>query len=175
MAMIPEPLNASGALMITLLRRLALVLSAYLAASVITGYAVYGFDIVCFRVLPGPRTVQLTGGLTLAIFIALFASAPAGVVIALGEVFTWRNPVLYAATGSMIGLALGVVFSPPRWLPIFGLCFGPVSGLIYWGIAGRTAGLAETWQRHLLAAIALLPVALAIATFASAAMRGFRG
>jgi hypothetical protein len=90
--------------------------------------------------------------LTTSAFVAAFSFAPSVVVILLAESFAWRSALLYAVAGGVVGLfcgyTLGLVEYAPRFrfdVP-FGTNFelmagaGIAAGLVYWLIAGRTAG-----------------------------------
>ncbi len=136
---------------------------AYALAALAAGYAV---DVALLIVPSGGHGQDagaggITFGLMITFFVAIFAALPASLVVAAGEFKAWRMWWYYALAGALIGIALGRMFSPPPWFPWMGAGFGPVSGLIYWAIAGRYAGLADTRHRNLLAAMFLcLTVAL---------------
>ena len=90
--------------------------------------------------------------LTTSTFVAAFSFAPAAVVILLAESFAVRSVLIYAVAGGVIGLfcgyTLGFVEYAPRFRidTPFGTNFelmaaaGIAAGLVYWTIAGRTAG-----------------------------------
>lgn len=140
------------------LLRTASIIAAYLLASLAAGYAVH----VALLAEPTGHLGQdataggLTFGLMVTVFVIIFASVPASLVISLGEFKSWRMWWYYAIAGSLIGLGLGAMFAPPSWFPWLGLGFGPVSGLIYWGIAGRKAGLEDQNPRLVIALIFLV-------------------
>jgi hypothetical protein len=140
------------------LLRLAYILLAYFLASLAAGYAVYGALLIAPSDGPGQEASNagMTFGLMVTLFVAIFASVPASLVIALGEFKTWRMWWYYAIAGALIGFGLGTMFAPPDWFPMLGLCFGPVSGLIFWGIAGRQAGLAAQNPRVAVAVVFLI-------------------
>ncbi len=146
--------------MVTALIRFAIIILAYGLASLAAGYAVY----IALLIAPadglGKDAYQsgITFGLVIAMFVAMFAALPASAVVAVGEFRSWRMWWYYAIAGAVIGAVLGNMFMPPLWFPWLGLGFGPVSGLIYWGIAGRNAGLVDRNPR--------LAVALAFSVFA---------
>jgi hypothetical protein len=91
--------------------------------------------------------------LTTSAFVCAFSFAPAAVFILLAESFAWRSALLYALAGGAIGLfcgyTLGFVEYAPRFRidAPFGTNFelmaaaGIAGGLVYWLIAGRTAGI----------------------------------
>jgi hypothetical protein len=135
--------------------RFAIILLAYGAASLAAGYAVY----VALLIVPQGGSGQdaqaggITFGLMVTMFVAIFAGPLASLVVAWGEFRLWRMWWYYAVAGSLIGCALGTLFAPPFWFPWLGLGFGPVSGLLYWGIAGRNAGLDEKNPRYAVALV----------------------
>jgi hypothetical protein len=90
--------------------------------------------------------------LTTSAFIAAFAFAPAVVAILLTEAFGLRSILIYALAGGAVGLfcgyTLGFIERVPQFqiTAPFGTNFelmagaGIAAGLVYWLIAGRTAG-----------------------------------
>jgi hypothetical protein len=108
--------------------------------------------------LPAPQDWPLISFviLTTSAFVAAFAFAPAVVVILVAESFAFRSVLLYALAGAAIGLVcgytLGFVAQAPRFQTgaPFGTNFellgaaGIAAGLVYWLVAGRTAG---PWRR----------------------------
>jgi hypothetical protein len=86
-------------------------------------------------------------------FVAAFAFAPSIVVILLAESFAWRSMLLYAIAGGLVGLFCGYAFGFVQYAPRFrfdapfGTNFelmagaGIAAGLVYWIMAGRTAGV----------------------------------
>lgn len=138
--------------------RVLIIVAAFLLASLVTGYVVYG---ALFLYPTGgagqdAQTAGFTFGLFVAMFVAFFAAMPAALVIALGEYKSWRMWWYYAIAGSAIGVTLGAMFSPPDWFPWLGLGFGPFAGAIYWAIAGRNAGLNDQTPRLVIVVILLL-------------------
>lgn len=90
---------------------------------------------------------------TVSAFVAAFSFVPAVIAILVTETFGLRSVVLYAMAGGLIGLfcgyTLGIIGPLPRIdfdLPL-GTNFellaaaGIAAGLVYWLIAGRSAGL----------------------------------
>jgi hypothetical protein len=85
-------------------------------------------------------------------FVAVFSFAPAAMVILLTESFNSRSVLVYAIAGGLIGIfcgyTLGFVEYAPRFRidAPFGTNFelmaaaGIAGGLVYWLVAGRTAG-----------------------------------
>ncbi|WP_020179458.1 hypothetical protein [Methylopila sp. M107] len=84
---------------------------------------------------------------TVALLFAPLMGAPAIVAVLIGEMFSLRSWIFYAAAGA--GSALlpwslapssfeGPVFTTPQVIAA-----GLVGGLVHWLIAGRRAGLAE--------------------------------
>ena len=85
------------------------------------------------------------------IFISGFALLPAMIVVLITEAFYVRGVLTYAVGGAIVGAAcyLGLVPFDPATLHFDGIVrrhleimtgAGIVAGLIYWMIAGRTAG-----------------------------------
>jgi hypothetical protein len=85
------------------------------------------------------------------IFISGFALLPALIIALITEAFSIRGALSYAVGGAIVGLAcyLGLVPFDPETLHFEGVVrrhmeimtgAGIVAGLVYWMIAGRTAG-----------------------------------
>ena len=85
------------------------------------------------------------------IFISGFALLPAAIIALITEAFFIRSALTYAVGGALVGLAcyLGLVPFDPETLHFEGIVrrhmeimtgAGIVAGLVYWMIAGRTAG-----------------------------------
>jgi hypothetical protein len=100
---------------------------------------------------------------TVSAFVAAFSFVPAIIAILVTETFGLRSVLIYALAGGLIGLfcgySLGFIGPLPRFdfdMPL-GTNFelltaaGIAAGLVYWLIAGRSAGLwrdrAEPAQR----------------------------
>ena len=89
------------------------------------------------------------------IFISGFALLPAMIIALITEAFCIRSALAYAVGGALVGLAcyLGLVPFDPETLHFEGIVrrhmeimtgAGIVAGIVYWMIAGRTAG---AWRR----------------------------
>jgi hypothetical protein len=85
------------------------------------------------------------------IFISGFALLPALIIALITEAFSIRSALAYAVGGALVGLAcyLGLVPFDPETLHFEGIVrrhleimtgAGIVAGLVYWMVAGRTAG-----------------------------------
>ncbi len=85
------------------------------------------------------------------IFVSGFALLPAAIIALITEAFFIRGALTYAVGGAMVGLAcyLGLVPFDPETLHFEGIVrrhmeimtgAGIVAGLVYWMIAGRSAG-----------------------------------
>jgi len=85
------------------------------------------------------------------IFISGFALLPAFIIAVITEAFSIRSLLAYAIGGGLVGLAcyLGLVPFDPETLHFEGIVrrhleimtgAGIVGGMVYWMIAGRTAG-----------------------------------
>lgn len=86
------------------------------------------------------------------IFVSGFALVPALIVVLVTEAFSIRSALAYAIGGGLVGVGcyLGLVPFDPGTLHFDGIVrrhleimtgAGIVGGLVYWVIAGRTAGL----------------------------------
>jgi hypothetical protein len=85
------------------------------------------------------------------IFLSGFALLPALIVVLITEAFYVRRVLAYAVGGAVVGMAcyLGLVPFDPQTMQFDGIVrrhleimtgAGIVAGLVYWMIAGRTAG-----------------------------------
>lgn len=94
------------------------------------------------------------------IFISGFALLPALIVVLITEAFYVRSVLAYAVGGAIVGAAcyLGLVPFDPDTFQFHGIVHrhleimtgaGIVAGLIYWLIAGRTAGAWREPRRSL--------------------------
>ncbi len=136
------------------LKQIALILVGYCLAAVITGFVVAAcvhFDNREYG--EGARQGFFGFAVMVSFFVAVFAAMPAAGTVALGEYKAWRMWWYYALAGSLIGCVLGYSFRPPAFFPWLGLGFGPVSGLIFWAIAGRNAGLESVNGRRIVVAV----------------------
>ena len=142
-----------------LIGRLFVILFAFLAASFVAGMIVVGAimfpefsDLGAGPVDPGVLNVILGFGF---IFVSGFALVPAMIVVAITEAFYVRGALTYAVGGGLVGLAcyLGLVPFDTEQLRFEGIVrrhleimtgAGIVAGVVYWMIAGRTAG---AWRR----------------------------
>jgi hypothetical protein len=138
-----------------LIGRLFVILFAFLAACLVAGMIVVGAvlfpefsDLGAGPVDPGALDIVFGFGF---IFISGFALLPAMIVVAITEAFYVRSPLTYAVGGGLVGLAcyLGLVPFDPNTLRFDGIVrrhleimtgAGIVAGVVYWMIAGRTAG-----------------------------------
>ncbi|MFO1032572.1 MAG: hypothetical protein U1E15_00160 [Hyphomicrobiales bacterium] len=75
-----------------------------------------------------------------SIVIAIWAALPAHAFIALMEWQAIRTPYAYCAFASLAGLAFSFILKVPGWVPLAGILIGLATGLLFWVIAGRTAG-----------------------------------
>jgi len=138
-----------------LIGRLLVIFFAFLAACLAAGIIVVGA--VLFPELSDlgggpvdPRVVDIVIGLGF-VFVSGFALLPAMIVALITEAFSIRGVLAYAVGGALVGLAcyLGLVPFDPETLHFEGIVrrhmeimtgAGIVAGLVYWMIAGRTAG-----------------------------------
>jgi hypothetical protein len=142
-----------------LIGRLFVVFFAFLAACLVAGMVVVGAilfpefsDLGAGPVDPGVLNIMLGFGF---IFVSGFALVPAMIVVLLTEAFYIRSALAYAAGGGIVGLAcyLGLVPFDAEQLRFEGIVrrhleimtgAGILAGMVYWMIAGRTAGAWRT-------------------------------
>jgi hypothetical protein len=139
----------------TLIGRLLVILFGFFAACAVAGMVVVGAvlfpefsDLGAGPVDPGVLNVVLGFGF---IFVSGFALLPAMIVVAITEAFYVRGVLTYAVGGGLVGLAcyLGLVPFDTTTLRFEGIVrrhleimtgAGIVAGVVYWMIAGRSAG-----------------------------------
>ncbi len=138
-----------------LIGRLFVVFFAFLAACLVAGIFVVGTvlypEISDFTGAPIDQSaIDVVLGFGF-IFISGFALLPALIVVLITEAFYIRSVLAYAVGGGLVGAAcyLGLVPFDPNTLHFDGIVrrhmeimtgAGIVAGLVYWLIAGRTAG-----------------------------------
>ncbi len=138
----------------TIIVRLFVVLFAYLlgciaASSVLTlGTLSPQWDELAALGFP-PAALWAVVGVG-AVVIAAIAVVPSLLVIALAEGFAWRSIVIYGTVGGILALALCYGIDFARYLGGPDSAFarprevlaasGIAGGLVYWALAGRTAG-----------------------------------
>jgi hypothetical protein len=138
-----------------LIGRLFVVFFAFLCACLVAGAIVIGAimfpdfsDLGAGPVDPGALNILLGFGF---IFVSGFALIPAAIIVLITEAFCIRGALTYAVGGALVGLAcyLGLVPFDPATLQFDGIVrrhleimtgAGIVAGLVYWLIAGRSAG-----------------------------------
>jgi hypothetical protein len=138
-----------------LIGRLFVIFFAFLAACLVAGMIVVVAvlfpefsDLGSGPVDPGALNIVLGFGF---IFISGFALLPAMIVAMITEAFYIRSALAYAIGGGLVGLAcyLGLVPFDTDTLRFDGIVrrhleimtgAGIVAGVVYWMIAGRTAG-----------------------------------
>src|SRR5712692_2504777 len=138
-----------------LIGRLFVILFGFLAACLVAGMIVVGAvlfpefsDLGTGPVDPGALNIVLGFGF---IFISGFALLPAMIVVAITEAFYIRGVFTYAVGGAIVGAAcyLGLVPFDPQTMQFDGIVrrhleimtgAGIVAGLVYWMVAGRSAG-----------------------------------
>ena len=138
-----------------LIGRLFVILFAFLAACLVAGLIVVVAvlfpefsDLGTGPVDPGAFNIVVGFGF---IFISGFALLPAMIVAAITEAFYVRSALAYAVGGGLVGLAcyLGLVPFDTETLRFDGIVrrhleimigAGIAAGVVYWMIAGRTAG-----------------------------------
>jgi hypothetical protein len=127
-----------------LLRLIVVVPLAYVAAVVAAGFVVYS-DIVGFAVDPVYTGLIVGWSVIITGTIGAVAFVPSALAILAAELFRWRSIFFYLAVGGAIGFVSHVLSGPLKpgdnaeslaVLPAAGF----VGALVYWLIAGRTAG-----------------------------------
>ncbi|MBV8924885.1 MAG: hypothetical protein JOZ74_05890 [Bradyrhizobium sp.] len=138
-----------------LIGRLFVIAFAFLAACLVAGMVIVAAimfpefsDLGSGPVDQGAIDIILGFGF---IFISGFALLPAAIIALITEAFSIRGALTYAVGGAIVGLAcyLGLVPFDPETLRFQGIVrrhleimtgAGIVAGLVYWMVAGRTAG-----------------------------------
>jgi hypothetical protein len=144
-----------GVWAMALIGRIFVVLFGFLAACFVAGMIVVGAvlypeisDLGGAPIDQGALDILLGFGF---IFLSGFALLPALIVVLITEAFYIRSILAYAVGGALVGAAcyLGLVPFDPQTMQFDGIVrrhleimtgAGIVAGLIYWMIAGRTAG-----------------------------------
>ena len=139
----------------SLIGRLFVILFAFLAACLMAGIIVVGAvlypefsDFGSGPIDQSAINVVLGFGF---IFLSGFALLPALIVVLITEAFYVRSVLAYAIGGALVGAAcyLGLVPFDPLTMQFDGIArrhleimtgAGIVAGLVYWMIAGRSAG-----------------------------------
>jgi hypothetical protein len=138
-----------------LIGRLVVIAIAFLAACLVAGMIIVGAvmfpefsDLGSGPIDQGAIDIIIGFGF---IFISGFALLPAMIIALITEAFYIRSALAYAVGGALVGLAcyLGLVPFDPQTLRFDGIVrrhmeimtgAGIVAGIVYWLIAGRTAG-----------------------------------
>jgi hypothetical protein len=138
-----------------LIGRLFVILFAFLTACLVAGMIVIGAVLYPeFSDLGNGPIDQNALNIVLGfgfIFISGFALLPALIVVLITEAFYVRGVLTYAVGGAIVGAAcyLGLIPFDPETMHFDGIVrrhleimtgAGIVAGLVYWMIAGRTAG-----------------------------------
>jgi hypothetical protein len=131
--------------------RIAIIVRGYFAACL--AVALILSTVIAFKLSSGPGQFILSlilFGMLVSFFVAIFALLPSVLLIGLAERTGVRSVVCYGGGGALIGVAAcGLYALVTRTLPplqnlgnIIVVFLGPalVGGVIYWLIAGRTAG-----------------------------------
>ena len=152
--------------MLTAIKRFLMIFFAYLAA---VSIAAFGASAAILLTDPDnnfdPGFPVFFG--FAALFIGIFASVPAALLVCLGEYWPIRSPWYYIAVAVLAGLVLGRVFATEWWLLLVGAALGIVSGGAYWWIAGRRAGVLQApetarAQKQLLLLLATAAIIIAV-------------
>jgi hypothetical protein len=128
-----------------MLKRLARILGAYLASCCVPHIPLFLFsgDLKFMIGMLHPTTIFVV-----AVFAAYATFIPATVVITVGEFLSlrrWYYYVLGAGISSQPQVLIAAQDNKPS-LEMAGLFFigGCLSGLVYWALAGKVAGAAES-------------------------------
>jgi hypothetical protein len=139
----------------SLIGRLFVIAFGFLFASVAAGLVVVGMllfpelsEIADGPIDPDALNIVMGFGF---IFVSGFALLPALVVVLITEAFSIRSALAYAIGGALVGVAcyLGLVPFDPSTLHFDGIVrrhleimtgAGIVGGMVYWLVAGRSAG-----------------------------------
>jgi hypothetical protein len=139
----------------SLIGRIFVILFAFLAACFVAGMIVVGAVLYPeFSDLGGGAIDESAVNVVLGfgfIFLSGFALLPALIVVLITETFYIRSVLAYAVGGAIVGAAcyLGLIPFDPETLRFDGIVrrhleimtgAGIVAGLVYWMIAGRSAG-----------------------------------
>ena len=138
-----------------LIGRLFVIAFGFLAACLVAGMIIVGAimfpefsDLGSGPIDQGAIDIILGFGF---IFISGFALLPALIIALITEAFSIRSALAYAVGGALVGLVcyLGLVPFDPETLHFEGIVrrhleimtgAGIVAGLVYWMVAGRSAG-----------------------------------
>ena len=149
----------------TAIKRFLIIFVAYVVAVVIAGCGASAAILLTDPVNNFDPGFLVFSGIA-AIFIGIFTSIPAALMVCFGEYWPVRSPWYYIAVAVLAGLVLGRVFASEWWLPIVGGGLGITSGAAYWAIAGRKAGVLkspETARAHMQLLLLLATSAIIIA------------
>jgi hypothetical protein len=149
---------------VAMIERMLRIILAYLATCITAGFVVAvvmmhtgviatlveGRSLSHAPVAASPAYALLWLTWMSAILATFYVLLPAAIIIAIAEVRRWRSAALYAAAGAGVAcLWAGVVllrdsgpYAVGSWAfagSVLGLP-GLIGGLVYWWIAGRTAG-----------------------------------
>jgi hypothetical protein len=104
--------------------------------------------------LTGVSPVIFAGAPVVGLFAVTLAlvlsAAPLMLLVVAAEIFSWRNPAVYAVPGALLAAAIYWQFSPRTIggldeigfaeVALFALS-GAAAGAVYWLVAGRKAGV----------------------------------
>ena len=88
----------------------------------------------------------IASAITLSKLVTNLMLVPAFIFIVIAELVPLRNKAAYVLFAGTVGLSLSAITGAWQFV-VVGLLGGSVSGLIYWMIAGRTAGLRKPKTR----------------------------
>jgi hypothetical protein len=140
--------------MIRVLQRIQRGTMILIGLIIATYVASYMVSIFFGLAQPGTNTAGdiLIKSLVIAIPIMIvagtIAAIPALIIVAIAEFRGWRSLPIHISAGGVVGLMTGVVAAGASQDALFGmlggLAAGMVGSVVYWGIAGRKAGLIKT-------------------------------
>ena len=148
-------------LLMSIILKLLKILLAYSLCTLFSGFfvALYYFYPELLKV---PRSdtfgeQAFLGYFFISMMIAEFAALPALLAVTVAEYRAIRTKPYYMAVATLIGASLPFIFfgifgggrEPYMGLIIVGIILGPFAGMIYWFIAGKSAGLISPLASHL--------------------------
>lgn len=135
----------------TLIKRLFVILFAFMAACLGAGIAVVmgeWFRGIAVEIYQRKAIDVVLWFISTMIGVGLVTPLPAMIVVGFTEAFKIRGALTYAVAGGLVGFACYLLLMPltSDTLPFFSqdmpvvASAGVVAGLVYWMVAGRNAG-----------------------------------
>jgi hypothetical protein len=122
-------------------KQIVMIVLGFLAACYFTGtFIAVVLHFGASEVNAAYKLDLLTSAITLSKIITNLMMIPAFIFIVIAELVPLRNRAAYVLFAGTVGLSLSAITGAWQFI-IVGLFGGALAGLIYWVIAGRTAGL----------------------------------